>query len=196
MPRCLNPRCQTDYPPGTVQCINPFCQCLLPEAVIAGRYCIEALIGMGGMGAVYRVNDTFEEQQVALKVISTISGSSDLPTAIERFRREARYARELHHRNIVPVLNFGQDGHLLYIVMPLITGGTLKSLLKSEKPLPVLRRSVILMTCRPLSTLFMHIHGRLCTGISNRRTCSFIRRMAVWCWPILVLRVRCRRSKP
>ncbi|HTD19104.1 MAG TPA: serine/threonine-protein kinase, partial [Ktedonobacteraceae bacterium] len=138
MPRCLNPRCQTDYPPGTVQCINPFCQCLLPEAVIAGRYCIEALIGMGGMGAVYRVNDTFEEQQVALKVISTISGSSDLPTAIERFRREARYARELHHRNIVPVLNFGQDGHLLYIVMPLITGGTLKSLLKSEKPLPVL----------------------------------------------------------
>src|SRR5437879_2619751 len=138
MPRCLNPRCQTDYPPGTVQCINPFCQCLLPEAVIAGRYCIEALIGMGGMGAVYRVNDTFEEQQVALKVISTISGSSDLPTAIERFRREARYARELHHRNIVPVLNFGQDGHLLYIVMPLITGGTLKSLLKSEQPLPVL----------------------------------------------------------
>ena len=138
MPRCLNPRCQTDYPPGTVQCINPFCQCLLPEAVIAGRYCIEALIGMGGMGAVYRVNDTFEEQQVALKVISTVSGSSDLPTAIERFRREARYARELHHRNIVPVLNFGQDGHLLYIVMPLITGGTLKSLLKSEQPLPVL----------------------------------------------------------
>jgi serine/threonine protein kinase len=138
MPRCLNPRCQTDYPPGTIQCINPFCQCLLPEAVIAGRYCIEALIGMGGMGAVYRANDTFEEQQVALKVISTISGSSDLPTAIERFRREARYARELHHRNIVPVLNFGQDGHLLYIVMPLITGGTLKSLLKSEQPLPVL----------------------------------------------------------
>src|SRR6266851_8633147 len=137
MPRCLNPRCQTDYPPGTVQCINPFCLCLLPEAVIAGRYCIEALIGMGGMGAVYRVNDTFEEQQVALKVISTVSGSSDLPTAIERFRREARYARELHHRNIVPVLNFGQDGHLLYIVMPLITGGTLKSLLKSEQPLPV-----------------------------------------------------------
>ncbi|MFL5666260.1 MAG: serine/threonine protein kinase, partial [Ktedonobacteraceae bacterium] len=138
MPRCLNPRCQTDYPPGTVQCINPFCQCLLPEAVIAGRYCIEALVGMGGMGAVYRVNDTFEEQQVALKVISTISGSSDLPTAIERFRREARYARELHHRNIVPVLNFGQDGHLLYIVMPLITGGTLKSLLKGEQPLPLL----------------------------------------------------------
>ncbi len=137
MPRCLNPRCQTDYPPGTVQCINPFCQCLLPGAVVAGRYSIEALIGLGGMGAVYRVNDTFEEQQVALKVISTNSGSSDLPTAIERFRREARYARELRHHNIVPVLNFGQDGSWLYIAMPLITGGTLKSFLKGEKPLPV-----------------------------------------------------------
>src|SRR5205823_11776143 len=78
-----------------------------------------------------------EEQQVALKVISTISGNQNLPTAIERFRREARYARTLRHRNIVPVLNFGQDGSLLYIVMPLITGGTLKSLLKAEKPLPI-----------------------------------------------------------
>ena len=41
MPRCPNPRCQLDYPPGSVQCTNPFCQCLLPEAVIAGRYRIE-----------------------------------------------------------------------------------------------------------------------------------------------------------
>jgi serine/threonine protein kinase len=139
MPRCPNPRCQTDYPPGTVQCINPFCQCLLPDAVVAGRYCIEALLGLGGMGAVYRVSDTFEVQQVALKVISTVSvkGSMDLATAVERFRREARYAYQLRHKNIVPVLNFGQDGALLFLVMPLITGGTLKSLLNAEQPLPV-----------------------------------------------------------
>jgi serine/threonine protein kinase len=136
MPRCPNPRCQLDYPPGTTQCTNPFCQCLLPEAVVAGRYRIETLIGMGGMGAVYRASDTFEIKQVALKVLSLIHSTMDTATAVERFRREARYAHQLHHPNIVPVLNFGQDGNLLYLEMPLVTGGTLKGLLKSEHPLP------------------------------------------------------------
>jgi serine/threonine protein kinase len=136
MPRCPNPRCQADYPPGTLQCTNPYCRCILPGAVVAGRYMIETLIGLGGMGAVYRVNDSFEGQQAALKVISTAGNNAELATAIERFRREARYAHQLRHKNIVPVLNFGQDGTLLYLVMPLITGGTLKSLLKAELPLP------------------------------------------------------------
>src|SRR5437660_12613555 len=60
----------------------------------------------------------------------------DMATAIERFRREALYARQLQHKNIVPVLNFGQDGTLLYLAMPLVTGGTLKGLLKKGQPLP------------------------------------------------------------
>lgn len=136
MPRCPNPRCQFDYPTGTTQCTNPFCRCLLPEAVVAGRYRVETLIGMGGMGAVYRASDTFEVKQVALKVLSLIYSIMDVETAVERFRREARYAHQLRHPNIVPVLNFGQDGNLLYLEMPLVTGGTLKNLLKSEHPLP------------------------------------------------------------
>ena len=135
MPRCPNPRCRADYPAGSVLCTH--CQCLLPGVVVAGRYRIETLIGLGGMGAVYRVNDTFDMQQVALKVISVVRQNGDQQTAEERFRREARYARQLQHRNIVPVLNFGQDGTMLYLVMPLITGGTLKSLLKDERPLPI-----------------------------------------------------------
>ena len=138
MPRCPNPRCQANYPPGTDQCTNPFCQCLLPEAIVAGRYRIETLIGMGGMGAVYRTSDTFELEQVALKVLTLASGNTmDKETAVERFRREARYARQLKHPNIVPVLNFGQDGKLLYLAMPLVTGGTVKSLLQGESPLPI-----------------------------------------------------------
>ncbi|HEX7736056.1 MAG TPA: protein kinase [Ktedonobacteraceae bacterium] len=137
MPRCPNPRCSTDYPPGTFKCVKPNCQCLLPEAIIAGRYRIETLLGLGGMGAVYRASDTFEMRQVALKVIQAASRNMDESTAVERFRREARYAHQLQHKNIVPVLNFGQDGSLLYLVMPLVTGGTLKDLLKAEKPLPL-----------------------------------------------------------
>src|SRR5579863_4201987 len=139
MPTCPNPRCRAVYAAGTMQCTNPYCLCLLPEAVVAGRYRIETLIGLGGMGTVYRVSDTFEMQQVAFKVISTTGGpgNTDISTAVERFRREARYAYQLRHKNIVPILNFGQDGTLLYFVMPLITGGTLKSLLKGEQPLPL-----------------------------------------------------------
>lgn len=136
MPRCPNPRCQTDYPAGTRQCTKPFCRCLLPEAVVAGRYRVETLIGMGGMGTVYRASDTFETQQVALKVLSMTLNNMDAATAVERFRREARYAHQLQHPNIVPVLNFGQDGDLLYITMPLITGGTLKALMKANQPMP------------------------------------------------------------
>jgi serine/threonine protein phosphatase PrpC len=137
MPRCQNPRCRTDYPPGTYRCTNPHCQCLLPDAIVAGRYRIETLLGVGGMGAVYRASDTFEMQQVALKIISATASKADSAIAVERFRREARYAHQLHHKNIVPIYNFGQDGSLLYLVMPLITGGTLKGMFKSEQPLPI-----------------------------------------------------------
>ena len=137
MPRCLNPRCQRMCPDGSTQCTNPTCRCLLPEAIVAGRYRIETLIGIGGMGAVYRVSDTFDMKQVALKVLSITYQQADEETAMERFRREARYAHQLQHKNIVPVINFGSDGNILYLVMPLITGGTIKALLKGEHPLPV-----------------------------------------------------------
>jgi serine/threonine protein kinase len=103
---------------------------------VAGRYRIETLIGLGGMGAVYRASDTFEVSQVALKILTLVNTQMDLDTAVERFRREARYTHQLKHKNIVPVLNFGQDGELLYLAMPLVTGGTLKALLKGERPLP------------------------------------------------------------
>jgi len=137
MPRCLNPRCQRMCPDGSSQCTNPMCRCLLPEAIVAGRYRVETLLGIGGMGAVYRVSDTFEMKQVALKVLSISYQQTDEETAIERFRREARYAHQLQHKNIVSVMNFGSDGGILYLVMPLITGGTVKALLKGEHPLPI-----------------------------------------------------------
>ncbi len=137
MPRCLNPRCRRMCADGSTRCTNSACLCLLPEAIIAGRYRIETLIGIGGMGAVYRVSDTFEMKQVALKVLSITYLQTDEETAMERFRREARYAHQLQHKNIVSVINFGSDGDILYLVMPLITGGTVKALLKGEHPLPI-----------------------------------------------------------
>ena len=141
MVQCLNPKCMANSPEGSVQCVNPTCQCLLPGAVVSARYRIETMLGIGGMGVVYRVNDIFEMEQVALKVLLTNYQQSDTTIAIERFRREALFAHQLHHDNIVPVLNFGQDGTLLYLVMPLITGGTIKTLLTSGNPLPIAQAS-------------------------------------------------------
>ena len=64
------------------------CQCLLPEAIVAGRYRVETLLGLGGMGAVYRASDTFEMEQVALKVLTLTSNIIDEDTAVERFRHK------------------------------------------------------------------------------------------------------------
>src|SRR6266568_4011239 len=99
MPRCPNPRCSADYPPGTTRCQKPNCRCLLPDAVVGGRYRIETLLGQGGMGAVYRASDTFEMSQVALKIVQATGRNLDEATAAERFRREARYAHQLQHPN-------------------------------------------------------------------------------------------------
>jgi serine/threonine protein kinase len=140
MPRCCNPRCQIDYPPGTTECSNPFCQCLLPEAVVAGRYCIETLIGMGGMAAIYRALDFLSTKYIALKIssVSRLSGVDGIE-AEKMFYNEALYTHQINHKNIVPTLNFGKDGRYLYLVMPLITGGTLKALLEGEAPLPIVQ---------------------------------------------------------
>jgi len=135
--QCLNPTCMANSPEGSVQCVNPSCQCLLPGAVVSARYRVETMLGIGGMGAVYRANDIFEMEQVALKVLLTNYKQADGAVAVERFRREALFAHQLHHKNIVPVLNFGQDGMLIYLVMPLITGGTIKGLLIGSNPLPI-----------------------------------------------------------
>lgn len=136
MPSCLNPRCQADYLPGTFQCSS--CQCLLPGAVVAKRYRVESLVGRGGMGAVYQASDLrVIMQKVAIKVIFVDDDRIETATAVARFRREARYADQLQHKNIVPLLDFGQDGSLLYFVMLLVTGGTLKALLQAQQPLPL-----------------------------------------------------------
>ncbi|MBE3560187.1 MAG: protein kinase [Ktedonobacteraceae bacterium] len=143
MPRCTNPRCKANNPAGIRRCDT--CRCFLPDTIIAGRYRIEKLIGKGGMGEVYQasdtfdrlpISDTFEAQPVALKILTyTPKIGMSMEEAATRFKREAQFGHLLSHKNIVPVLNFGVDGRLFYLTMPLITGGTLKQLLQSEKPL-------------------------------------------------------------
>jgi WD40 repeat protein/serine/threonine protein kinase len=85
-----------------------------------GDYRIVREVGRGGMGVVYEAEQISLGRRVALKVLPR-QGSSDRAVR-ERFRREARAAAKLHHTNIVPVYEVGQDGDVRFYAMQFIQG--------------------------------------------------------------------------
>jgi serine/threonine protein kinase len=101
---------------------------------IAGKFVVEALIATGGSGTVYRARQPALERTVALKVLhDDVAGD---PHFVERFKREARAACRLDHRNSVRVLDFGQhDESWLYLAMEYVEGRTLFQVIEQEWPL-------------------------------------------------------------
>jgi serine/threonine protein kinase/tetratricopeptide (TPR) repeat protein len=97
-----------------------------------GRYRLERRVGSGGMAEVWEALDESLHRPVAVKVIlDTVSRE---PTFTERFVREARTIAGLEHPNILPIYDFGQEGEAVYLVMPLVPGGSLKDRLRSRVP--------------------------------------------------------------
>lgn len=96
------------------------------------HYHIDKFIGAGGMAAVYQAFDTKLERNVAIKVLPQYSQTDEY---INRFEREAKAMAKLFHPNIVSIHDFGKQGGHLYLVMDLITGGTLEKRLKGQ-PVP------------------------------------------------------------
>jgi serine/threonine protein kinase len=108
-----------------------------------GKYLIDARIGAGGMGTVYRGTRLHIGDAVAIKILhrDTIS---DIQAA-ERFRREAQATSRLKHPNAVSIYDFGISGDgLAYIVMELVEGKSLRSIIKRRGPLPPLTVAEIL----------------------------------------------------
>jgi serine/threonine protein kinase len=85
-----------------------------------GKYEVLAHIATGGMGAVYKAQDIELRRVVALKVLSADLAAR--PNVLERFRREARHAARLSHKNIVTLFETGQDQDLYYLAMEFIEG--------------------------------------------------------------------------
>jgi serine/threonine protein kinase len=100
------------------------------------RYRLEAVIGVGGLGSVYRATHTKLQRQVAVKLMHESLGES--PVQRGRFAREAKALAALQHPNIVAVLDYGVAQTQPYLVMELLEGETLSQRLQ-RGPLPVER---------------------------------------------------------
>ena len=97
---------------------------------IADRYRLARELGQGGMATVYLAHDLKHERDVAIKVLHP-----DLGAALggERFLSEIRTTARLQHPHILPLLDSGEADGLLYYVMPLVRGETLRARLERER---------------------------------------------------------------
>lgn len=103
--------------------------------MLAGKYRLDRILGMGGMGAVFDAENTWLTRRVAVKVMHPdVSRDQAL---VERFLREARAAARVHHPNVVDVLDLGQDADgTLFIVQEFLPGTDLEHLMRDRGPLP------------------------------------------------------------
>ncbi|GAB4442245.1 MAG: hypothetical protein OHK0015_40620 [Chloroflexi bacterium OHK40] len=125
-----------------------------------GRYHIKALLGRGGMAAVYRASDTVLQRDVALKVL--YPQFSDDASLIARFQREAVTAASLEHPNIVPVYDVGEYDGMAYIAMKLLSGETLQERLQAVGALAL---DELLAVITPVAAALDYAHAR---GVVHR----------------------------
>jgi serine/threonine protein kinase len=98
------------------------------QGTTVGRYVVEAKLGAGAMGVVYRARDPALGRDVALKVMAHPS-----PELAERLRGEAQAMARLAHRHVVPVFDVGAQGNQTYVAMGLVRGATLRAYLATPR---------------------------------------------------------------
>ena len=118
--------------------------------LVGDRYLILSLIGLGGMGAVYRAEQVHLRKVMAIKLLhENLSARKQL---ISRFTREARAISRLSCPHTVMVYDFGRWGDLFYLVMELLEGESLDAILEREGPMPAQRVAhIVLQMCDSLA---------------------------------------------
>lgn len=145
------PKCQFDNPNDTAFCgkcgtnfdidkgqtktLETPTEELTRGTVFAGRYEIIEELGKGGMGRVFRVEDTKVKEEVALKLIKP-EIASDKKT-IERFSNELKLARKIAHRNVCKMYDLNEEDGTTYITMEYVPGEDLKSFIRRSKRLDI-----------------------------------------------------------
>jgi serine/threonine protein kinase len=133
---------------------------LAAGTILDGRYEVIAPIAEGGMGAVFRARRTLLGDEVAVKIIRAEYAAD--ATARERFLRESRISAQLHHPNIVSILDFNLDQQgRPFLVMELLSGPSLRQTMAArETPLSIAETQEILIpVCAALQ--LAHEHGVL-----------------------------------
>jgi serine/threonine-protein kinase len=91
---------------------------------LSGRYLLEHEVGRGSMATVLRARDTTTGETVAVKRLHRVLKAS---VTAARFQREIQHLKRLRHPNILPLLDFGEDGDNLFFTMPFVEGDTLRA---------------------------------------------------------------------
>src|SRR3954447_9710390 len=124
-----------------------------PPGALIGKYRILAHVATGGMGTVYRARDEELGRIVALKVLEPrLSGN---PILVERFKREARAAARLQHKNIVMLYEYGAADGLYYLAMEYVQGVDLSEYIRRKGQLnPEEARRILIQACKALEHAF------------------------------------------
>ena len=127
----------------------------MSEAVIAGRYRLDELLGRGGMSEVWSAEDLELGRKVALKLLAPDADRA-------RFEREARAVAALAHPNVMQVYDYGESEGRPFMVLEYLPNGTLEDRLRAGKPLPDAETSAI---AAGIATGLAHAHAR---GVVHR----------------------------
>ncbi len=128
---------------------------LFPTGEIVGRYLVEAVIGLGGTGTVFRCYDKERGSLVAVKAIPHDA------TLRRRAQREVEVARRLDHPNVVRLLDSARDDDYIYVVSELVDGGDLGASLRAG----ALGDAALLRACSATCAGLAHAHA---SGIVHR----------------------------
>jgi len=102
---------------------------------IAEEYVVESHLGGGGMAQVYLAKSNKNNQQVAIKIMNT--ELLQKPSAVARFKREARLQCKINHPNLVKGFSFGETDDVPYLIMEYVDGPMLSDLIAKRKHLPL-----------------------------------------------------------
>ena len=131
--------------------------------LLGGRYQLDAKLGAGGMGVVYRASDLTMHRSVAVKLIRGVDGVALDEEVAGRFLREAKNTARIQHEHIIEVFDLGRsDQGDMYFVMELLEGESLSTKLRRDGKLP--------------AAVGVHIARQMCAALNVAHAAGIIHR--------------------
>ena len=130
-------------------------------SLFAGRYEIQSVLGVGGMGIVYKAYDRELDDLVAIKTLRW-EALSVIPSLLDRFKQEIRLARRITHPNVLRTHDVGESSGSRFLSMEFVRGRTLKQLVESGEIVP--------------TAVGLRIAKQICAGLAAAHEAGVIHR--------------------